>query len=254
MRGVTFAKVLAAAIFVSGSAFAAEGGKALKDVSWSWEGPFGSYDRAALQRGLQVYKDVCAGCHGLRLVAYRNLSALGYDEDQVKAFAKQYEVQNEEPNDQGEMFMRPARPSDRFVSPHANEQAARAANNGAFPPDLSLIVKARMHGPDYLYSLLSGYAEPPAGAEAMEGLSYNPYFAGNWIAMPPPLSEGAVEYGDGTKATVDQMAKDVTSFLAWASMPELEARKSIGLGVLIFLVVLTGLLIAVKKKVWSDVH
>lgn len=254
MRRMMFAKILAAALLVSGGAGAAGGGKALKDVSWPWEGMFGSYDRAALQRGLQVYKDVCSGCHGLRLVAYRNLAALGYNEDQIKAFAKEYEVRNEEPNDEGEMFMRPALPSDRFVSPFPNEQAARAANNGAYPPDLSLIVKARAHGPDYIYSVLSGYAEPPAGVAAMEGLNYNPYFAGSWIAMPPPLSEGAVEYADGTKATVDQMAKDVTSFLAWASMPELEARKGIGLRVLIFLFVLTGLMIAVKKKVWSDVH
>jgi ubiquinol-cytochrome c reductase cytochrome c1 subunit len=152
------------------------------------------------------------------------------------------------------MFNRPARPSDRFVSPYPNEQAARAANNGAYPPDLSLIVKARMHGADYLYSLLSGYSDPPAGVEAAEGLNYNPYFAGSWIAMPSPLSDDAVEYTDGTKATVDQMSKDVTSFLTWASMPELEARKSMGLRVLIFLIVFTGLLIAVKKKVWSDVH
>lgn len=253
MRRMVFTKVLVAALLVSGGAYAA-GGKALKNVSWPWEGVFGSYDKASLQRGLQVYQDVCAGCHGLRLVAYRNLSALGYNEGQIKAFAKEYEVQNEEPNDEGEMFMRPALPSDRFISPYPNEQAARASNNGAYPPDLSLIVKARMHGADYLYSLLSGYSEPPAKAEAMEGLSYNPYFAGGWIAMPSPLSDDAVEYGDGTKATVDQMAKDVTSFLAWAAMPELEARKGMGLKVMIFLIVLTGLLIAVKKKVWSDVH
>lgn len=253
MRRMVFTKVLVAALLVSGGAYAA-GGKAFKNVSWPWEGVFGSYDKASLQRGLQVYQDVCAGCHGLRLVAYRNLSALGYNTDQIKAFAKEYEVQNEEPNDEGEMFMRPALPSDRFISPYPNEQAARASNNGAYPPDLSLIVKARKQGADYLYSLLSGYSEPPAKAEAMEGLNYNPYFAGGWIAMPSPLSDDGVEYGDGTKATVDQMAKDVTSFLAWAAMPELEARKGMGLKVMIFLIVLTGLLIAVKKKVWSDVH
>lgn len=254
MRRIVFAKVLAAALLVSGGAYAAGGAKTLKDVSWSWEGMFGTFDKASLQRGLQVYKDVCAGCHGLRLVAYRNLAALGYSEDEIKAFAKEYEVQNEEPNEEGEMFMRPARPSDRFVKPYPNEQAARAANNGAYPPDLSLIVKARANGADYLYSLMSGYSEPPAGVEVMENLSYNPYFPGGWIAMPSPLSDDAVEYGDGTKATVDQMAKDVTAFLTWAAMPELEARKGMGLRVLIFLFVLTGLLIAVKKKVWSDVH
>jgi len=254
MRRIVFAKILAAALLISGGAYAAGGGKPVKEISWSWEGMFGSYDKASLQRGLQVYKDVCAGCHGLRLVAFRNLSALGYSEDQIKAFAKQYEVQNAEPNDEGEMFMRPGLPSDRFVKPFPNEQAARAANGGAYPPDLSLIIKARVHGADYLYSLLTGYSDPPANEEVMEGLNYNPYFPGSWVAMPAPLSDGAVEYADGTKATVDQMAKDVTSFLAWAAMPELEARKGIGLRVLIFLVVLTGLLIAVKKKVWSDVH
>ncbi len=254
MRRIVFAKVLAAALLVSGGAYAAGGGKALKDVSWSWEGMFGTFDKASLQRGLQVYKDVCAGCHGLRLVAYRNLSSLGYSEDQIKSFAKQFEVQNAEPNDEGEMFMRPALPSDRFVKPYPNEQAARAANGGAYPPDLSLIIKARAHGADYLYSLLTGYSDPPAGVEVMEGLNYNAYFPGGWVAMPAPLSDDAVEYADGTKATVDQMAKDVTSFLVWAAMPELEARKGMGLRVLIFLVVLTGLLIAVKKKIWSDVH
>lgn len=254
MRRIVFANVLFAALLVSNAAFASGDAKPVKDVSWPWEGMFGSYDKASLQRGLQVYKNICSGCHGLHRIAYRNLAALGYSEDQIKAYAKEYEVQNAEPNDQGEMYMRPARPSDRFVGPFPNEQAARAANNGAYPPDLSLIIKARAHGPNYVYSILTGYTEPPAGVHVMEGLNYNPYFPSDWIGMPPPLSDGAVEYTDGTKATVDQMAKDVTSFLTWASMPELEARKGIGLRVLIFLVVLTGLLIAVKKKVWSDVH
>jgi cytochrome c1 len=246
--------VLGLSLSVAGVAAAATGGAELKKNAWSWQGAFGQYDRASLQRGLQVYKEVCAACHGLRLIAFRNLMDLGYSENQVKAFAKQYEVQNAEPNDDGEMFNRPGLPADRFVSPFPNEQAARAANGGAYPPDLSLIVKARAGGADYLYSLLVGYAAAPAGAKALaENLQYNTHFPGNWIAMPAPLSEGAVEYADGTKATVDQMARDLTSFLAWTSMPELEQRKQMGLAVMIFLVVFTGLLIATKKKVWAKV-
>ena len=235
-------------------AMAAGDVKPPRTQNWSFDGIFGTYDRAAAQRGLQVYKEVCAACHGLRLVAYRNLMDLGYTEDQVKGFASEYEVQNEEPNDDGEMFDRPALPSDRFVSPFPNVQAARAANGGAYPPDLSLITKARANGANYLYSLLTGYVEAPADKEGLEGLHYNPYFPGEWIAMAAPLSEDVVEYGDGTKATVDQMSYDVTTFLYWAASPRLEERKQTGLKVMLFLAVFTGLLIAVKKKVWSDVH
>lgn len=225
-----------------------------KSVHWSFDGVFGRYDRASLQRGLQVYKEVCAACHGLRLVAYRNLMDLGYSDAQVKAFAKTYEVQNADPNDEGEMFKRPATPADRFVSPFPNEQAARAANGGAYPPDLSLIVKAREGGANYIYSMLSGYTEPPADLKKPDTLYYNPYFAGHLIAMPPPLAEGGVQYADGTKATVDQLAYDVTNFLTWASSPKLESQRSTGLKVMLFLVVLTGLVIAVKKKIWAAVH
>ncbi|MDH3700958.1 MAG: cytochrome c1 [Alphaproteobacteria bacterium] len=246
--------VLGLSLPVAGVAAAASGGAELKKIEWSWQGAFGQYDRAELQRGLQVYKEVCAACHGLRLIAFRNLMDLGYTENQVKGFAKQYEVQNKEPNDEGEMFNRPGLPADRFVSPFPNEQAARAANGGAYPPDLSLIVKARAGGADYLYSLMVGYADAPAGVKPpAENLQYNLHFPGNWIAMPPPLSEGAVEYADGTKATADQMARDLTAFLAWAAMPELEQRKQMGLAVMMFLVVFTGLLIATKKKVWEKV-
>ena len=255
MRKLLIAKlVVGLSLAASTGAYAAGDVLAPKDVKWSFDGIFGTFDRASAQRGLQVYKDVCAGCHGLRLVSYRNIMDLGYTEDQVKAFAKEYEVQNAEPNDDGEMFNRPARPSDRFVSPFPNEQAARAGNNGAYPPDLSLITKARAHGPSYVYSMLTGYQKVPDGVEAQEGLNYNPYFPGNWIAMAPPLTDDAVEYGDGTKATVDQMAKDVTNFLSWAASPDLEKRKKTGLSVMMFLVVFTGLLIAVKKKVWANVH
>ncbi|MCG8548251.1 MAG: cytochrome c1 [Alphaproteobacteria bacterium] len=246
--------VLAFTLSFAAGAQAAGDDIEIKSRNWPFEGVFGSYDQASLQRGLQVYKEVCAACHGLRLVAYRNLEALGYTEDQVKAYAKEFEVQNAEPNEEGEMFMRAGLPSDRFVSPFPNDEAARAANNGALPVDLSLIVKARANGANYLYSLLTGYQDPPQEVEGREGLSFNVSFPGQWIAMPPPLLEDGVEYSDGTKATVDQMAYDVTNFLAWAASPKLEDRKKMGLKVMIFLAVFTGLLIAVKKKVWSDVH
>jgi ubiquinol-cytochrome c reductase cytochrome c1 subunit len=221
--------------------------------SWSFSGPFGTYDRAALQRGFQVYKDVCAACHSLRHVYYRDLAALGYNEDEIKAIAASVEVQDG-PNDQGEMFTRPGRPYDRFKSPFPNDNAARAANNGAFPPDLSVITKARPHGHDYLYALMTGYKEPPADMKMTEGMMYNTAFAGHQIAMPPPLSEGSLEYKDGTKATIPQMAKDVTVFLAWAAEPEMEERKRLGYKVLLFLVVLTGVLYAAMRRVWSKVH
>jgi len=230
-------------------------GDAIKPPSqhWSFQGMFGTFDRAALQRGFQVYNGICSGCHSLRLVAYRNLRDIGFTEDQVKKIAAEKEVQDG-PNDEGEMFNRPARPSDRFVKPFPNENAARAANNGALPPDLSLIIKARKDGANYLHALMTGYKEPPSGTTVPEGMSYNEYFPGKQIAMPAPLSEGAVEYADKTKATVAQMASDVTTFLAWAAEPELEVRKRLGIKVLLFLVVLTGLLYAVKRKIWADVH
>lgn len=221
---------------------------------WSFEGLFGTFDRAAAQRGFQVYQNVCAGCHGLRHLAYRNLGALGYTEDQVKAIAATVEVQDG-PNDNGEMFFRKAKPSDRFKEPFPNEAAARAANNGAYPPDLSVITKARPNGPDYLYALLTGYKDaPPEGVTIPEGMFYNEAFPGQQIAMVPPLAPDMVEYQDGTKATVPQMAKDVTTFLAWASEPEMEDRKALGRSVIIFLIVLTALLYALKRKIWSDLH
>ena len=233
---------------------AAEESEPLRSVNWSFDGIFGHYDKAALQRGLQVYKEVRSACHGLRLIAFRNLTDLGYTEAQVKAFASQYQVQNDEPNDQGEMFKRPGKPSDYFVGPFPNVEAARAANGGALPPDLSLIEKAREGGASYVYSILTGFTNAPAGFKKPDTLYYNKYFPGHLIAMPPPLSDGAVTYSDGTKATVDQMAYDVANFLAWTSAPKLEIRKETGLKVMLFLIVMTGLLIAVKKKIWAAVH
>jgi len=221
---------------------------------WSWEGIFGTFDKAAAQRGFQVYKEVCAGCHSMDYLYYRDLAGLGYNEDEIKAIAAEYEVQDG-PDDEGEMFDRTAIPSDGFVNPYRNDNEARAANNGAHPPDLSLMVEARPRGADYLYALLTGYSEDiPDEIEMQDGMNYNAWFKGNQIAMAQPLYEDSVEYADGTSATVSQMATDVTTFLAWAAEPNLEERKSMGIKVMIFLLVFLGLLIAVKRKVWSDVE
>jgi ubiquinol-cytochrome c reductase cytochrome c1 subunit len=226
---------------------------ALMKQQWSFGGVFGTFDRASAQRGFQVYKEVCAACHAMSLLSYRNLKDLGFSEDEVKALAADYKVMDG-PNDAGEMFERPARPSDFFVKPFPNEKAARASNNGAYPPDLTLIVKARNDGANYLYSLLNGYTDPPADVKLMQGMNYNKFFPGHQIAMPPPLQPNQVSYADGTQATLPQEAHDIATFLAWASEPELEVRKRTGLKTILFLIVFTGLLYAVKRKVWAAVH
>jgi cytochrome c1 len=238
---------------------------------WSFSGPFGKYDRAQLQRGLKVYREVCAVCHGMKYVAFRNLTDLGYSEAQVKAIAAEYKIQDG-PNDQGDMFEREGRPADYFPTPWPNENAARARYNGV-PPDFSVLAKARgyergfpwfifdiftqfqEHGVDYIHALLVGYKEkPPAGVTLPQGSFYNEYFPGHAIAMPPPLSDKRIEYTDGSPTTVDQFAKDVTAFMMWAAEPHMEARKRIGFQVMIFLIVLAGLLYFTKKKVWADAH
>ncbi|PHQ69120.1 MAG: cytochrome c1 [Sneathiella sp.] len=238
---------------IAGGAHASGGAIELKSISWHHGGMFGTYDRASAQRGVQVYREVCAGCHGLGLIAFRTLADLGFSEEEIKAIAAESDYVDG-PDGEGEMFERPGKPFDVFPTPFPNENAARASNGGAFPPDLSLIVKARADGDNYLYSLLTGYTDAPADFELPDGMSYNAYFAGHKIAMPSPLSEDAVEYSDGTPATVDQMAQDVTVFLTWAAEPKMEQRKSIGLRVILFLLILAGLFYAVKKKVWSDLH
>ena len=248
--------VIAAVLFgVSGlsAAQAAEDAPSPPELHWSFDGIFGTFDRAQLQRGFQVYQEVCASCHALSYVAYRNLEALGYNEAEIKTIAAEAEV-TDGPNDEGEMFVRPGKPSDQFVSPFPNEQAARAINGGAYPPDLSLIVKARANGANYVRALLTGYTDPPADKTLMEGMNYNRYFSGNQIAMAPPLIEDGVEFGDGTPATVAQQAEDVVTFLAWASEPEMEERKTTGIMVVLFLLIFTGLLYASKRKIWADVH
>ncbi len=253
MRAVRWAGMAAVlALGLAAPAAAAEGeGPPAK--SWPFAGLFGRFDEAAMQRGFQVYTDVCAGCHGVKYLTFRNLGDIGLSASDVTAIAAGYEVEDG-PDEEGEMYVRAARPADRLPLPFANENAARAANNGALPPDLSLITKARKGGADYLYALLVGYEEPPEGSEVGEGMNWNQYFAGNQIAMPPPLSEGAVEYTDGTEASVEQMAADVTHFLMWAAEPNLDERKRIGIKVLLFLIVLTALFFASKRKIWSDTH
>jgi ubiquinol-cytochrome c reductase cytochrome c1 subunit len=230
---------------------AAEGAK-LETQKWSWQGIFGTYDRAAQQRGFQVYKEVCAACHSMNLVAYRHLGQVGFSPEQIKAIAAEKTVKDG-PNDQGDMFERPGRASDRFVAPFANDNAARAANGGALPPDLSLMNKARVGGPDYVYSLLVGYQDAPSGTAVPPGMYYNKVFPGHLLAMAPPLSEGSVTYSDGTATTVPQMARDVVTFLNWAAEPELEERKQSGIKTMLFLIVLTGMLYALKRQIWRKV-
>ena len=301
-----------ASLSAAGPAWAVGEGPELPYQEWSFSGPFGTYDRHALQRGLQVYREVCATCHGLKYIAFRNLTDLGYNEDEVKGIASEYTI-TDGPDDEGEMFERPGVPSDYFPPPFPNDKAAAAANGGAAPPDLSLMAKARVGGPDHIYGILVGYdglvpdsvlqtifaqesekrqqeyevaladyeaarksyedkiadgqqarapVEPdqPQPVDSIEDLglsdtsNFNAYFSGYGIAMAQPLYEDSVAYADGTPATVEQMAKDVSHFLMWAAEPKLEVRRHTGLKVLIFLVVFTGVLYAAKRKVWRDVH
>ena len=221
---------------------------------WSFDGVFGTYDKAAMQRGFQVYKTICSACHPVSHLYFRDLEALGYTPEQIKAIAASYQV-TDGPNDQGQMYQRPGRPSDPIPGPFPNDQAARAANGGALPPDLSMIVNAREGGSDYVYSILNGFKQtPPAGFTLPQGKYYNEYFAGHAISMPPPLSEGAVSFADGTKATVPQMAHDVATFLSWASEPNLDTRHRIGARVFLFLIVGVGIFYAAKRKIWSAIH
>jgi len=221
--------------------------------NWSSNGMFGTVDLAAAQRGFQVYKDVCANCHSMKQLSYRHLTGLGLTEDQVKAIAATVTVPLGT-NDEGQPVEGPALPSSRFRAPYANDKAARAANNGAFPPDLSVIASAREGGADYLYALLTGYSDPPANVQMGAGMNYNKYFPGHQIAMPKPLNDGQVDYADGTKATVEQMARDVTEFMTWSAKPEMTERKQMGIRVILFLILLTFVTYAAKRKVWADVH
>ena len=271
---------IASALFAAPAMAAGE--VEIKHPSWSFSGPIGTYDNQQLQRGYQVYREVCSGCHSMNFVAFRNLAEAGgpgFSEDEVKALAAEFEV-TDGPNEDGDMFERPARPSDRLPAPFANEAAAKASNNGALPPDFSLIAKARgvergfptfvfdiftqyqEGGPDYIYSLLTGYPEGPDTEADEQGLYENHSFvAGKALAMAPPLSDELVTYAQNADEdanndvpeTVDQYARDVSAFLMWAAEPHLEARKAMGLKVMIFLIIFSGLLYYSKKKVWSAV-
>ena len=225
-------------------------------TDWSFKGLFGKFDRGSLQRGYQVYTEVCAACHSMKYLSYRNLAEKGGPEFpiiQAKAIAASFEVVDG-PNADGEMFTRPAKLSDKFVMPYENEKAAQAANGGAYPPDMSVLVKARGGGVDYIYSLLQGYEDAPSGVTLDEGVHYNKYMYGNKIKMSAPLSDGIIEYGDGTVASVEQMSKDVTTFLMWAAEPHLEARHRMGFKAIVYLIILTVLVYFSMKKIWSRVE
>jgi ubiquinol-cytochrome c reductase cytochrome c1 subunit len=225
-------------------------------VNWQFEGPFGTFDRASAQRGFQVWNEVCAACHSMKLMSYRDLAGIGLSSAQIRAIAASKTVPGE-PNDQGDPTTRPGLPSDHFALPYPNDKAARAANNGALPPDHSLIEAARYpgaEGADYVTALMTGYSDPPPGVKVPEGSYYNKYFPGHAIHMPPPLSDGSVTYADGTKATVDQEAKDVAQFLYYASNEHMEQRKHMGIRMVGFFAILCGVTYGVKRRVWADLH
>jgi ubiquinol-cytochrome c reductase cytochrome c1 subunit len=265
MRNIFINAVVLLSVF---SAHASEEGVELKQIKWPFEGMFGEVDIQSAQRGFQVYKEVCSACHKLDHLYFRNLETpegkdeaekhkfekigLGFSAAEVKSYAAEHTIPDTD--DDGQPSERKALPSDKFVGPYPNEKAARASNNGAFPPDLSLIVKSRHNGPNYLYSLLTGFIAAPAGFVVPDTHYYNEYFPGHLISMPPPLHNNGVTYADGTKATVEQMAYDIVNFLQWAAEPEMMQRKSMGIKVLSYLVVMTFLLYLAKRKIWSNIH
>ena len=243
-------------IFIAGLsnvAYSEENKVELIKNKWSFEGVFGTFDRASLQRGYQVYQEVCSGCHSVQHLSYRNLSEKGgpeFSPEEAKAIAAQFEV-TDGPNEDGEMFTRPGRLSDKFISPFPNVKAAAAANGGAYPPDMSVLAKARKGGAHYIYSLLMGYEDAPAGYELDDGVYYNKYMSGHKIKMAEPISDGVVEYADGTETTKAQIAKDITTFLVWAADPHLESRHKMGFKVFFYLIILLTMVYLSKQKVWS---
>jgi len=246
-----FSMTISISILTSSNSFCNENNKIPKQ-KWNFQGPTGQFDQSALRRGFQIYKEVCSTCHQMTFMSYRNLQGMGYTDDVIKAFAAEGIV-IDGPNDDGEMFERNGIPSDKFPKPYPNEKAARAANNGAYPVDLSLITSARNQGPDYLFALLTGYKTCPEDFQLYPGMIYNEYFNGKQIAMPPPLSENIIDYQDGTSATVEQMAKDVTEFLFWAANPHMEERKSIGIKVIIFLFIFSIIMYLVNTEIWKNI-
>jgi cytochrome c1 len=275
IRSIVLAAALAASLAAVGTRTAsAQEAEAPPRQHWSFHGPFGTYDPAQLQRGFKIYREVCSTCHSLKLLAFRNLAdpgGPGFSEAQAAAIAAGFQV-TDGPNDKGEMFQRPGKLADYFPPPFPNDQAARAALGGGLPPDMSVLAKARSTeagfpqfiidaftqyqegGPDYIHAILNGYEDPPPGVAVAPGTQYNKYFPGHAIKMPKPLSDGQVEYTDGTPATLDQYAKDISAFLMWAAEPKLDERKRLGFQVFIFLIVLTGLLYFTKRRVWHDIH
>jgi cytochrome c1 len=252
MRKIVLAAALAAILPLS-AAYANEGVE-LPKQEWSFNGVFGKFDKQQLQRGFQVYKEVCASCHSLKYIAFRNLEALGYNEAQIKALAQEYQIQDG-PDDAGDMFKRKGKASDYLPHPFPNDQAARASNGGALPPDLSLVVKARKGGPDYVYNLLLGYGEPPADIHLATGMSYNKYFAagGFQIAMPQQVKDGVVTFADGTPNDAKQIARDVTAFLMWTAEPKMEIRHSVGFRVMLFALIFTVLAYFLKRRIWARI-
>jgi ubiquinol-cytochrome c reductase cytochrome c1 subunit len=241
-------------IFFSSISLASESSnKEMPKHDWSFKGITGTFDKAALQRGYKVFREVCSGCHSMRLLYYRDLIDIGFSESQVKVIASEYTVLDG-PNDDGEMFERSARPADKFVNPYLNDNEARANNNGAYPPDLSVITKARKYGVDYLYNLLLGYKEPPEGISVGDGMYYNEWMPGNQIAMPSPLSDGSVDYDDGTDNNIKQLSEDVVTFLKWSAEPEMEVRKNLGIKVILFFVILGFVVLLAKNRLWKDIH
>ena len=243
-------------LFIPNITYSAGENYPLLKQDWSFKSFFGTFDRASLQRGYQVYTEVCASCHSLKYVSYRNLAEKGGPEfsiEQAKAIASNFEV-TDGPNNDGEMFTRPAKLSDKFVMPYANDQEAKLSNGGAYPPDMSVLVKARAGGADYIYSVILGYEDPPEGMKLDDGVYYNKYMYGNKIKMPPQLYDDLVTYADGTPATPEQMAKDVTTFLAWTAEPKLEERHKFGFRAIIYLVILTILVYFSMKRIWSRIE
>ena len=254
----SFNKILSLLILIAGASFSASSAEKAEylKTDWSFKGLFGKFDRAALQRGYQVYTEVCSSCHSMKYLSYRNLAEKGgpeFTEEQAKAIAASFEVKDG-PNSDGEMFTRPGKLSDKFVMPYENVKAAQAANGGAYPPDMSVLVKARGGGVDYVYSLLQGYEDPPADIILDDGVHYNKFMYGNKIKMANPLSDGLVEYADGTNASVEQMSKDVTTFLMWSAEPHLEARHKMGFKAIVYLIILTILVYFSMKRIWSRVE
>lgn len=246
--------ICAALVMVAHPALAAGGKEEPKQMDWAFEGVFGRFDKPAIQRGFQVYKEVCAACHSVKRVSFRQLGGIGFSEAEVKSLASSYTVKDG-PDDAGDMFERPGRPSDIIPGPYANDNAARAANNGALPPDFSLLVKAREDGANYIYSLITGYgSEKPADMVLADGTHYNPYIDGHIIKMAMPIAGEGVTYQDGTAATIEQQAHDVVSFMQWAAEPEMEQRKSMGVHVMLFLGIMTIFFYLVKKRIWSNLH